>query len=470
MQPIVCDQAVFTCIRSALGQGYRIIAQSAGLRPAETAEIAKRSPSGEGFCDDGPDATGVSFFPLPGGRYAAVFSQCSGLEPTGRGGRRAYTRALVTDAQGLARFQNNAFDMLRAAAGAGLLADDINAEKPLPKAELTGELTPCVESIDATIRDIGSSRLCGIVEQLLAGEKIVANAACDLNALTEAVVLCLPAPRRPAVSFVSGLRACVTRENSFSAVRDDVARLRDILRGRPAHVDDLTDALDLRLTSGWARAMDRMFSVGRGHEAIDLASRRFTSLDAEAIDRIGLAFCAAFDIRSQSAIEVLRTTAAHLPPAHATPLESQLSEELSEAARGRLAAVLPDADAATIREVWEALDVMPVDRPHAAGIIDKVVYLAMSYMGRLDLPAALGMALAPPAPFGKTGCSMTFSVARRDVLARVVDRASLATPDELAALADLLLQWQKTFPDEEMITEAGRAVHARLSQVTAAAP
>jgi hypothetical protein len=65
---------------------------------------------------------------------------------------------------------------------------------------------------------------------------------------------------------------------------------------------------------------------------------------------------------------------------------------------------------------------------------------------------------------------MTFSVARRDVLARVVDRASLATPDELAALADLLLQWQKTFPDEEMITEAGRAVHARLSQVTAAAP
>ncbi|MBN1488521.1 MAG: hypothetical protein JXA69_01270, partial [Phycisphaerae bacterium] len=113
------DQAIFTCIRTPMGQGYRVVAASRGLRAKESSEIVTHAPSGDGLCDEGPEPVGISFYPLQSGRFCILHSRYAGAEPTGRGGQRAYTRAFVLDAEQLARFGNSPFQVLRAAYAAG---------------------------------------------------------------------------------------------------------------------------------------------------------------------------------------------------------------------------------------------------------------------------------------------------------------------------------------------------------------
>ena len=85
---VTCDQAIYTCIKSPTGQGYRIISASPGLEPSERGEILRRTPAVNGLCIDDADAIGVSFFPLSSGRHAILHTCHAGMEPTGRGGRR----------------------------------------------------------------------------------------------------------------------------------------------------------------------------------------------------------------------------------------------------------------------------------------------------------------------------------------------------------------------------------------------
>ena len=99
-----CAQAIFTSLRGPTGSGYRLVATSGGLSRDERQQIATRSPSHDALCDPGPEATALSFYPLDSGRLCLAHSCYAGLEGSGRGGRRTYTRAVVIDAPGLARF------------------------------------------------------------------------------------------------------------------------------------------------------------------------------------------------------------------------------------------------------------------------------------------------------------------------------------------------------------------------------
>ena len=54
---LTCDQAIFTSIRGPMGEGYRIVAASRGLRPEEKQAITRLSPSHEALCwPPGPGA------------------------------------------------------------------------------------------------------------------------------------------------------------------------------------------------------------------------------------------------------------------------------------------------------------------------------------------------------------------------------------------------------------------------------
>ena len=70
-----CDQAIFTSVRSPMGEGYRVIAASKGVKPKEKQEITRNSPSHDALCisleddrHDGPLA--AAFYPLETGRLA----------------------------------------------------------------------------------------------------------------------------------------------------------------------------------------------------------------------------------------------------------------------------------------------------------------------------------------------------------------------------------------------------------------
>ena len=67
-ETIRCDQAVFTSIRSPMGQGYRVVAASGEIRPDEKAEITARSPSHASLCESDTEPIGLSSYRLASGR------------------------------------------------------------------------------------------------------------------------------------------------------------------------------------------------------------------------------------------------------------------------------------------------------------------------------------------------------------------------------------------------------------------
>lgn len=98
------DHAIFTSIRSPMGEGYRIIAGSAGIRPEERMEVTRRAPSHGGLISENEDAIGIIGFPLPTGRYCVGYVRHAGKEHTSRGGLRVHTHFVILNREQFARF------------------------------------------------------------------------------------------------------------------------------------------------------------------------------------------------------------------------------------------------------------------------------------------------------------------------------------------------------------------------------
>jgi len=94
---VCCEHAVFTSIRSAVGQGYRLIAASGGVRADEKVEITRRSASHGSLCETGPDPVGLSSYRLGSGRHCITYCCHAGREHTSRGGQRVYSHMVLLD-------------------------------------------------------------------------------------------------------------------------------------------------------------------------------------------------------------------------------------------------------------------------------------------------------------------------------------------------------------------------------------
>ena len=141
-----CDQAIFTSIRTPMGEGYRIIAASLGIRSDEKQTITRHSPSHEGLCLGQTDTTrsfggaqGAAFYPLPSGRFCVALSCPAGAEHTGRGGQRVYTHNVVIRADDWSLLGYNPFNVLRAMAAAGLTTPQLTPPAVLPALGLSVE-------------------------------------------------------------------------------------------------------------------------------------------------------------------------------------------------------------------------------------------------------------------------------------------------------------------------------------------
>lgn len=105
---ILAEQAVFTSVRSPMGEGYRIIAASTGVRPDEKAEITRRAPSHAGLCSTDQAAAGLLGFPLKNGRHCLGHTYYAGREHTARGGQRVYSHFVVLEQSAWRAFGCNA--------------------------------------------------------------------------------------------------------------------------------------------------------------------------------------------------------------------------------------------------------------------------------------------------------------------------------------------------------------------------
>lgn len=230
---LMVDHAVFTSVRSPMGEGYRIIAASGGIRPDERMEATRRAPSHGGLAAEHPDAVGVIGFPLPTGRYCVGFVRHAGKEHTARGGLRVHSHFVF-----LTREQYNAF-----ACDPWLVAGTIAAidgEEPLLKA---ATMVPplslgdgCVQLPDAcpTMPAIEVGWLQSIVHAALKGSPVVANSSNVSSGSEQLAWRIIPSVMRERRSMAIGVTYSPSRGLDLCFVSEQIEETRRAMQATSA--------------------------------------------------------------------------------------------------------------------------------------------------------------------------------------------------------------------------------------------
>ncbi|MGB9624497.1 MAG: hypothetical protein ACPMAQ_06495 [Phycisphaerae bacterium] len=460
---VTCDQAIFTCIRSALGQGYRIVAASNGLHHTESVEIASRSPSGDGLCDNTPTAFGVAFVPLSTGRYAVLHSTYAGKEPTGRGGLRAYTRAFVLDADALRRFHNNPFDVLRAAEAAGLLRADLTPARTLQPARLITGTRTARSCFAAAMSRVGHAWITHCVEKLLSDETVIVHTTGDLPAVAEAVLLSVPGILRPAIALSAGVRFSIARLARLTVIHGEAARAQQAVRGRSLAFADTTRTPPHPPGHPWALAVERFLTSARTDRLLSLTGDGFNEADVAEIERIGNACLDLDNLDTAQPAEVIDTAAAYLERPVRCPLGETLSHRIIERARGRLNALLSQAGAAELAGIWRDLAPPAGPSPQIISFASEVAGLAIARMSALAPLEAIRMTIEAADRGWFARVPEELRRVADSVVARVAAWTASATAPEMDAARSRLTAWCRRFPNDTAASQLLSCIEQRLA-------
>ncbi len=374
-----CDQAVFTSVRTPGGEGYRIIAAGTGLTPEEKTEITKRSPSHGGLCGGNAQATGVAFYPLPTGRLCAALSYTAGQEPSGRGGLRVYTRAVLFDRAAFAAFAHNPFNIFRAMETCGLGTPELTPEKTLPPLELPAGTTSRATASTAAVERVGVDWVSFVVQATLTGQCLILAGDDDARDLIEAALLCLPASRRADVSFACGLKFSIGRALSLAGVAGDTTAAERIIRGHPLTLVRLrADVPPPPFERGeWARMMAEHWAEAAWGELLDFTAQPFPDGSYPALERIAALRNEASRASVSGAAEILASAAQRLAQAAADAFEQRLVDDLLRTIRMRLEDLWAQAGAAELTANWPALLALVEQSPetfrHLARLVGRVL-------------------------------------------------------------------------------------------------
>lgn len=293
---LTCDQAIFTSVRTPMGEGYQIIAASRGVRTDEKQAITRNSPSHEGLCShaeiadgDEPGMAGATFYPLPSGRLCVALSCFAGAEHTGRGGQRVYTHNVVFDADQFPRCGFNAFTVLRSMVAAGLASPTLKPPAMLPELQLS-----LVDSVAAPPPSVSlHPSLHGalrrrVLAELFSDRQTIVNIDGDWLESTETLLLGLPGPLRARTSFGAGLRFSVSRAHHLGVLHDDKGHTKTRIAGQPIEYLDPTTTPDSPINdSAWIAFVDRHWEYGDIRTLAGRTSRAFGDVTADGRERIG---------------------------------------------------------------------------------------------------------------------------------------------------------------------------------------
>ncbi len=294
---LTCDQAVFTSVRTPMGEGYRIIAASRGLRSDEKQAITRNSPSHNGLCvppattgTEEPPSIGAAFYPLPGGRLCIALSFLAGAEHTGRGGQRVYTHNVVFDAQDLSRYGYNVFNVLRAMVATDeVVSPQLKPPPVLPELTLTVADTAGPQQQAQLHQALASGCRCRVLQRLLEDGRLIVNLDDSWLESAEMLLLGLPGPMRARISFGAGLRFSVGRCHHLHLMHDGTDATKTRIIGQP--VDYLDPAKNGcapgAAESAWVSFVDRQWEQGDAAALTARTSRAFGDTSPPGCERIG---------------------------------------------------------------------------------------------------------------------------------------------------------------------------------------
>ena len=313
VETLHCDQAIFTSVRGSMGEGYRIIAASRGLRSEEKQAITRLSPSHEALCwqpggaaESSPYA--VAFYPLPAGRLCVAYSCYAGVEHTARGGYRVYTHNVIFDEKDFPLCGYNPFHVVRAMTVKGLTIPNLTPDSVLQEVLLpiNTNIAPRTASFAATL-DSPCRRY--VLQQLFEERALIVPVQDGWLESTEVLLMGLPGPMRVKLSFGAGLRFSLGRCHRLHLFCDEKGTARSRIAGHPVeYVDGTLNPPDVSV-SQWLAFVDGHWRRTEFAVLTRRTSRPFTDLSYTARERIGTLYIAIDAIPQSSSLTLLSLAA-----------------------------------------------------------------------------------------------------------------------------------------------------------------
>lgn len=453
-----CEQAIFTSIRTPMGEGYRIVASSKGLRPEEQRLITRNSPSHGGLCQPSPEreapASGVdamAFYPVSNERLCVSFSCLAGAEHTGRGGQRVYTHCIVLDRNGFSRCGYNPFNVLRAAIVAGLATPQLDPPSVLPPLELP-VLDHAGNRAEARFHEtLGSATRLYILQRFLDGKNLTLTLADGWLETAEAILLGVPGSLRAALSFSAGQSFSLSRSHHLDILFDTKGQAKARLAGQPIeYIDPLAHHPSVTHTSAWLRFVARHWDNNEWEALTQRTGRSFHDIGPVGRERIGGLFNAIDEAPNIESVRLIAIAAEHLELA-GEQQEPDLIDEFLHAAGSVLRERIPLGSVLDAKQGWPGTMAIASMSSRAADFALPLIDAILKRLMDEDPLAAAETALDVAREVPSVAASDEHLGVLDHILERLASWAEHARKIEMGRFLHVCKQWTTIRPDRPSV-------------------
>jgi len=391
---LVCDQAIFTSIRTPMGEGYRIIANSKGLGPKDKQAITQRSPSHDGICAPEKNDTveayaplAVSFYQLPSGQLCVAISCFAGAEHTGRGGQRIYTHCAVFPTDNFAACAFNPFNIAQAMVDADLTTPTLKPPPLLDTLSLQVSTMPTTldDSCAAALNDNSTYLLA--IDRLLHEKAVIVNMDNDWLVATEAIMMSLPGPMRKHISFGSGLRYSTGRHFELNMLADDTGLSKARSAGQPLEYLTTTAPQETIPDDAWLYFVSRMWNMQAFEALAKRTSPPFNNVSEDGRLMIAQLYNATDDLHETDMLDILQTVQ-NTANKTVTGAEAQLLQEFFGNVERELFSRFSQSTWSQCQPCWPILMDMVRASERYHKLAFQLIPLALQAAAKEDIPQA----------------------------------------------------------------------------------
>jgi GTPase-associated protein 1 len=222
-------QAIFTSVRGKRLDGYQLASRSDEIDDDLARDLHAWGPAHDSLLYPREGIDSINFHPLQGGQwYCLSRTLCAGAEYSGRSGGRVYTQMFLLSPDGLARFANNPFLVLRALRAAGRLLVYDEVPETLRSLPLVGRAAN--HEVEEQNDELSAGNLSTLETALKQSPSVAVLGTKAAEPWFAALFRRLPLEERPRVSFSTGLKPSMGRPFRLFVAPDDAAQQRQLSR------------------------------------------------------------------------------------------------------------------------------------------------------------------------------------------------------------------------------------------------
>ena len=238
-------QAIFTSVRGKRLDGYQLAARSDEIDDELARDLTSWGPAHDSLLFPREGIESINFHPLHGGEWHCLSrTVCAGAEYSGRAGGRIYTQMFLLPPEGLARFANNPFLVLRSLRAAGRLLVYDQVPDRLRSVPLVGRAASHEAPSDAPsdsaaepgapseVSDVAGSEGCltALENAVRKSPTVAILGTRHAEPWFAALFRRLATDERIRLSFSTGLKTSLSRPFKLYLAPDDPAQQRQLIR------------------------------------------------------------------------------------------------------------------------------------------------------------------------------------------------------------------------------------------------